>query len=290
MSFGVKTNEVPGTRASARYVRISPSKVREVLNLIRGRTVAEADEILDLVERDAAVLVRKVLDSAVANAEANDDQDPERLYVSACYADEGPTMKRWRPRARGRATTIRKRTSHITVIVSRLSDEEFARSEARSSSASAGGSRRARVSASRAARVAKSRARDAEKAGLDEDVAESGDSPEDDSEAAESARRSSDEDDSRIGEAGEGGAEASEPAPAGAADEVEAGSAKPAKAEPEQNNTAEEDESRIDEVGSAEGGADEPEPEQSNTAEADEDDESRIDEVGEGEAEARETD
>ncbi len=266
MSSGVKTNEVPGTRASARYVRISPSKVREVLNLIRGRTVAEADEILDLVERDAADLVRKVLDSAVANAEANDDQDPERLYVSACYADEGPTMKRWRPRARGRATTIRKRTSHITVIVSRLSDEEFARNEARSSSASAGGSRRARVSASRAARVAKSRARDAEKAGLDEDAAD-----------VESDQTS------------EGSGDAAQ-APAGAADEVEAGSAKPAKAEPEQNNTAEEDESRIDEVGSAEGGADEPEPEQSNTAEVAEDDESRIDEAGEGEAEARETD
>lgn len=166
MAFGAKTNERPGTRAQARYIRMSPSKAREVLDLIRGRSVAEATDILRLVERGAAEVIAKVLDSAVANAVANDDQEPERLYVSACYADEGPTLKRFRPRARGRATTIRKRTCHITIIVSRMSDEAYARLEA-SEGASGGAARRRRVSASRADRVAKSRKSDAEKAGLD---------------------------------------------------------------------------------------------------------------------------
>ncbi len=168
MAFGAKTNERPGTRAQARYIRMSPSKAREVLDLIRGRTVAEATEILALVERDAAQVIAKVLDSAVANAVANDDQDPDRLFVSACFADEGPTLKRFRPRARGRATTIRKRTTHITVIVTRMTDEQVARAEA-AEAASPGGGRQRRVSASRAARVAKSRQSDAEKAGLDVD-------------------------------------------------------------------------------------------------------------------------
>lgn len=170
MAFGAKTNERPGTRATARFIRVAPNKVREVLNLIRGKSVAEAEDILALVRRDAAADVVKVLNSAVANAEANDEQDPERLYVSACYADEGPTLKRFRPRARGRATTIRRRTSHITVIVSRLSDAEYERLTA-GKAESAGGDRRRRVSASRAERVAKSRAKDAEKAGLADDEA-----------------------------------------------------------------------------------------------------------------------
>ncbi|MEO6987608.1 MAG: 50S ribosomal protein L22, partial [Aquihabitans sp.] len=99
-----KTNERPGTRAQARYVRVSAYKAREVLDLIRGKHVQEADEILQLVERDAAIVIRKALASSIANAENNDGQDPDHLYVSACYADEGPTLKRWRPRARGRAT------------------------------------------------------------------------------------------------------------------------------------------------------------------------------------------
>ena len=112
-----KTNERPGTRAQVRYVRVSAYKAREVLDLIRGKHVAEADEILQFVERDIAIIIRKALASAVANAANNDAQDPEALYVSACYADEGPTLKRWRPRARGRATRIRKRTCHITIVV-----------------------------------------------------------------------------------------------------------------------------------------------------------------------------
>jgi large subunit ribosomal protein L22 len=113
------------TRAVARYVRMSAYKVREVLDLVRGHDAERAQEILRFSERDAAQLVSKVLASAVANAEHNQQVAPEELYVSACYADEGPTLKRWRPRARGRATRIRKRTCHVTVIVSRLPEDEL---------------------------------------------------------------------------------------------------------------------------------------------------------------------
>jgi large subunit ribosomal protein L22 len=113
------------TRAVARYVRMSSYKVREVLDLIRGQDAERAQEILRFSERDAAALVGKVLASAVANAEHNDGIAPEELFIAACFADEGPTLKRWRPRARGRATRIRKRTCHVTVIVSRLPEAEL---------------------------------------------------------------------------------------------------------------------------------------------------------------------
>ena len=116
-----------GTRAVLHYARVSPYKVREVLDLIRGQHVEKAADTLRLCERDAALLVGKVLHSAVANATHNDGLDGEELYVSACYADEGPTLKRFRFRARGRTTRIRKRTSHITVIVSRLPEAELRR-------------------------------------------------------------------------------------------------------------------------------------------------------------------
>ena len=145
---GLKTNEREGTRAVLRHARLSPYKVREVLDLVRGRPVHEAEDILRFSDRDAAIVVGKVLHSAVANAENNDELDPEELYVSACFADEGTTIKRWRPRARGRATRIRKRTSHITVIVSRLPEEELRRLQAR---------RRAEQLAQRARRVAGAR-------------------------------------------------------------------------------------------------------------------------------------
>jgi large subunit ribosomal protein L22 len=151
-----KTNERPGTRAQVRYVRVSAYKAREVLDLIRGKHVADADEILQFVERDIAIIIRKALASAVANAANNDGQDPETLFVSACYADEGPTLKRWRPRARGRATRIRKRTCHITIIVSRLGANELrirAERDARSGRVAGGTAGRA----SRRSRVAKSR-------------------------------------------------------------------------------------------------------------------------------------
>lgn len=151
-----KTNERPGTRAQARYVRVSAYKAREVLDLIRGKHVQEADEILQFVERDISNDIRKVLASAVANATNNDSQDPEVLCVASAYADEGPTLKRWRPRARGRATRIRKRTCHITIIVGRMDAESLRiRTERATRSGRVGGGTAGR--ASRRERVARSR-------------------------------------------------------------------------------------------------------------------------------------
>jgi large subunit ribosomal protein L22 len=164
------TAEPPaGARARARYMRISAFKVRQVLDLIRGQDVERAIDILKFCERDAASVVGKLLNSAVANADKNHDlHDAEELYVSACYADEGPTLKRWRPRARGRATRIRKRTCHITVIVSRLPDVELERRRASDTAASA--ARRRRIAGQRAAAErARSRRRRAD-AGTPEEV------------------------------------------------------------------------------------------------------------------------
>ena len=157
---GTKTNERPGTRAKASYVRTSAYKAREVLDLIRGKSYAEAAELLQFSERGISEEILKVLDSAVANAEHNDNQVAEELFVSACYADEGPTLKRWRPRARGRATRIRKRTCHITVIVSRYDDEALEALRAREAAAGRSGSSQA--AEARRARVAQSKARQAE--------------------------------------------------------------------------------------------------------------------------------
>jgi large subunit ribosomal protein L22 len=128
---GPKTNEREGTRAVLHHAGVSAYKVREVIDAIRGRPVHEAADLLNFVERDCGRLVAKLLASAVANASNNDGLDPEELYVSACYVDEGPTAKRWRPRARGRATRIRKRSSHVTVIVSRMPEAQLARLQAR---------------------------------------------------------------------------------------------------------------------------------------------------------------
>ena len=139
---GVKTNEREGTRAVLRHSRMSATKVRQVLDLIRGQDVDRAAQTLALGDRDAATTVGKVLASAVANAVHNDGLDAEELYVSACFADEGSTLKRWRPRARGRATRIRKRTSHITIIVSRLPEERIARRRAQQAANTSQRSRR----------------------------------------------------------------------------------------------------------------------------------------------------
>jgi large subunit ribosomal protein L22 len=124
---GPKTNEREGTRAVLMYCRLSPNKVRQVLDLIRGEHVERARDILRFSDRGAAVVVLKLLDSAIANAGNNDDVPEDELFVSACFADEGPTMRRFRPRARGRATRIRKRSCHVTIIVSRLPEEKLAR-------------------------------------------------------------------------------------------------------------------------------------------------------------------
>ncbi len=129
--MAVKTNERPGTRAVLRYCRMSSYKVREVLDLVRGMELSRAVEILDHTDRAAAPIVAKLIRSAAANAEHNEGLDPDELYVATAYADEGTTLKRWRPRARGRATRIRKRTCHITVVLARMPDEKLARRRAR---------------------------------------------------------------------------------------------------------------------------------------------------------------
>jgi len=112
------------TMARLRHHRTSPTKVRQVLRLIVGKDVADARETLRFCERGPAETVMKLLDSAVANAEHNDNVPEEELYVARAFADEGPTMKRWRPRAQGRATRINKRTSHITLVVSPADDNQ----------------------------------------------------------------------------------------------------------------------------------------------------------------------
>ena len=150
-----KTNERPGTRAQIKYVRSSAYKVREVLNLIRTKSFSEATDILMFSERRISDTVQKCLNSAAANAENNDNISSEELYVSACYADEGPTLKRWRPRARGRATRIRKRTCHITIILSRYTPEELEAMREQSSLKGSGSQESA--SESRKRRVQKSK-------------------------------------------------------------------------------------------------------------------------------------
>jgi large subunit ribosomal protein L22 len=103
--------------ARARFIRQSPYKVRRVLYLVRGLPVSEARRVLDFANRRATEPIRKVLESAVANARHNYALDAEELYVVSAFADEGPTLKRMRPRARGRASRILRRTSHLTIVV-----------------------------------------------------------------------------------------------------------------------------------------------------------------------------
>ncbi|MDB1087465.1 50S ribosomal protein L22 [Streptomyces sp. ACA25] len=106
-------------RAQARYIRVTPMKARRVVDLIRGMSATEAQAVLRFAPQAASVPVGKVLDSAIANAAHNHDHtDIDGLVISEAYVDEGPTLKRFRPRAQGRAFRIRKRTSHITVVVS----------------------------------------------------------------------------------------------------------------------------------------------------------------------------
>ena len=153
--------ERTGTRASVRGSRMSASKARVVLNLIRGKDVITADQILQFTERDSARVIRKVLASAVANAVNNDELEAETLYVKACYADEGPTLRRFKPRARGRASRINKRTCHITIVLGVLEADQLRIIQARRERAVNGrragrggvADRRARVQASRGKRT-----------------------------------------------------------------------------------------------------------------------------------------
>ena len=152
----LERGERHGTKATAKYVRASAYKARAVLDLIRGLDVQRADEVLQFTERGIATDVRKVLASAVANATNPNNvgayiADADELFVLACFADEGPTLRRFSPRARGRATRIRKRTCHITVVVARMSERRLEIAQARSEgvSSTAAASRRARVERSR---------------------------------------------------------------------------------------------------------------------------------------------
>ncbi|TGD85401.1 50S ribosomal protein L22 [Mycolicibacterium sp. CH28] len=136
------TTEFPSATAVAKYVGISASKARRVINLVRGKSVEEALDILRWAPQQASEPVAKVIASAAANAQNNNGLDPATLVVATVMADEGPTAKRIRPRAQGRAYRIRKRTSHITVVV----ESRPARNERASASASAARSRRAQGS------------------------------------------------------------------------------------------------------------------------------------------------
>jgi large subunit ribosomal protein L22 len=123
--------ETPDVRAEAKWVRTSARKARLVLEHIRGRTVPEARTVLAFSERAVAREIERVLRSAVANAEANHGLAGDELVVSAAYADEGPTLKRWRPRARGRVSRIHKRTCHITVRLAPPAPSALTRTEAK---------------------------------------------------------------------------------------------------------------------------------------------------------------
>ena len=109
---------LPGAVAKARFVRVTPMKARRVVDLVRGMNAREALSVLQFAPQSASEPIAKVVASAIANAEHNERLDPETLYISEAFVDEGPTLKRFRPRAQGRAYRIRKRTSHITVVVS----------------------------------------------------------------------------------------------------------------------------------------------------------------------------
>ncbi len=148
------TTEYPSAVAKARFVRISPTKARRVIDLVRGKSVTDALDILRWAPQAASEPVAKVIASAAANAQNNEGLDPSTLVVATVYADEGPTAKRIRPRAQGRAFRIRKRTSHITVIVESRPSRDGGRDGGSASSASAARSRRAQGSKAAAAKKA----------------------------------------------------------------------------------------------------------------------------------------
>jgi len=134
MTAAADTATAPrGAVARARYVRMSPTKVRRVVDLVRGMPVGQAASVLEFAEMKAARPVAKVVASAVANAENNVDLDPTSLVISTITVDEGPTMKRFQPRAQGRAYRIRKRTSHIYVEVTEVSAAQGGRTRAKRS-------------------------------------------------------------------------------------------------------------------------------------------------------------
>ena len=127
-------DETQIARASARYLRVSPRKARRIIDIVRGTKASEALDVLRFDEHAASEDVYKVVASAVANAEHNQRLDRDSLWISEAFVDEGPTLKRFRPRAQGRAYRIRKRTSHVTVVVESRDTAAGTRSSSRSSS------------------------------------------------------------------------------------------------------------------------------------------------------------
>jgi large subunit ribosomal protein L22 len=117
MAKATETPEVPMVRASARYLRVAPRKARLVADQVRGLSVPEAQELLDFSTRSAAADIRKLIDSAAANAENNHDLVADEMEIAEIRVDQGPTLKRWRARARGRATRIEKKTCHVSVAL-----------------------------------------------------------------------------------------------------------------------------------------------------------------------------
>jgi len=153
--------EYPSAVAKARFVRVSPTKARRVIDLVRGKSVADALDILRWAPQAASEPVAKVIASAAANAQNNNGLDPSTLVVATVYADDGPTAKRIRPRAQGRAFRIRRRTSHITVVV-----ESRPSKDARGAQ-SASATRARRAQASKAAGNAPAKKAPAKKAAAD---------------------------------------------------------------------------------------------------------------------------
>src|SRR2546429_1355303 len=145
---------LPGARAIARHVRISPTKARRVIDLVRGLPAKEALTVLQFAPQQASEPVYKVLASAIANAENNERLDPDSLLVSEAYVDEGPTLKRFRPRAQGRAYRIRKRTCHITIAVESVPPAQ----RGRGARPAAGAAKAAPAKAGKAAKASKATA------------------------------------------------------------------------------------------------------------------------------------
>src|ERR687896_849900 len=134
--------------ATARFIRMSPTKARQVVDLIRGRQVADARRVLRFNARAATTPVGKVLESAIANAEHNRGLPVDELVVARAWVDEGPTLRRFRPRALGRATRVRKRTCHISVVVGRMEEPQARPARAAASSEGTRRRRRARTRSS----------------------------------------------------------------------------------------------------------------------------------------------
>ena len=169
--------EYPSATAKARFVHISASKARRVIDLVRGKSVTEALDILRWAPQAASEPIAKVIASAAANAQNNDGLDPSTLVVATVYADEGPTAKRIRPRAQGRAYRIRKRTSHITVIVeSRPIKEGAGKSASASRARRAEGSKAANKAPAKKAPAKKVASKKVDEAKVDTTTAETSDS------------------------------------------------------------------------------------------------------------------